>query len=372
MVISRGVAGGAPIHVLLLLRGLHDRAQTELIVGEPGYLADRVQALRIPVRIVPELVSALAPARDIVALRRIRSHIQAFRPDLVHAHSSKAGVLARYAAHRLGIPAVFTAHGWAFDPAVPNPYRTIARVAERTAARWTARFIAVSDAARRLAITEGITTERRIVTIHNGIPDLEPGTAASAGGPDARDRLVVVMVGRFEAQKDHGTVVRAIRRLAPRWEAWLIGDGPTRPAIEAEAARLGVGDHVRFLGVRTDVPELLAGADALALASRWEGFPLTVLEAMRATLPVVATDVGGVAEAVADGRTGFLVPAGDDVALADRLARLAADPALRTALGREGRRRFEASFTLEHMMRRTLAVYEDVLGPSARGVGDGA
>nr|WP_297861133.1 glycosyltransferase [Meiothermus sp.] len=170
------------------------------------------------------------------------------------------------------------------------------------------------------------------------------------------------MVARFAVPKDHGLLLQALADLQEQpWEVELIGDGPMQSLAEEQAARLGIGDRVRFLGARKDVAECLAQAHIFVLASNYEGFPLSILEAMRAGLPVVASNVGGVAEAVIDGETGFLVPRGDVHALRSRLAQLIENPQLRTQMGMAGRARYKAHFTLEQMLEKTLAVYEKVL-----------
>ena len=169
------------------------------------------------------------------------------------------------------------------------------------------------------------------------------------------------MVARFEPQKDHACLLRALAGAPGKWRAVLVGDGPTHPAAEALARELGIADRVSFPGSRDDVPDVLAGAHVFSLASRWEGLPRTILEAMRAGLPVVASDVDGVGEAVADEETGFLVPAGDSAALGRRLGQLFAYPSLRKRMGDAGRRRYEESFTFERMVAETAAVYDAVL-----------
>jgi glycosyltransferase involved in cell wall biosynthesis len=131
--------------------------------------------------------------------------------------------------------------------------------------------------------------------------------------------------------------------------------------LEAEAQRLRIGKRVEFLGERKDVAQVLAKAHIFALPTKWEGFPLSILEAMRAGLPVIASDVGGVSEAVVDGVTGFLVPTGDAVGFRDRLAVLLSNPDIRGRMGDAGRRTYEDKFTLDAMMRGTLAVYGSVL-----------
>jgi glycosyltransferase involved in cell wall biosynthesis len=169
------------------------------------------------------------------------------------------------------------------------------------------------------------------------------------------------MVARFQEQKDHALLLTALSGLRDRpWQLELIGDGPLQPAVEEQARRLGLDRQVQFLGVRRDVAERLARSQLFVLATRWEGFPYTTLEAMRAGLPVIASDVGGVREAVAHGETGFLVPRGDVEALRRRLSELLAAPELRRRLGAAGRRSFETTFTFERMIDKTAAVYQAV------------
>jgi glycosyltransferase involved in cell wall biosynthesis len=170
------------------------------------------------------------------------------------------------------------------------------------------------------------------------------------------------MVARLGPQKDHPTLLRALAELQELpWELDLIGDGPSTAQTAALASSLGVGGRVRFLGQRTDVEQLLARSQVGLLVTNWEGFPLSILEAMRAGLPVVASSVGGVGESVQDGETGYLVPRGDVALLRDRIGRLLASPELRGRLGANARTRYEQRFTLGRCVSRTLAVYHDVL-----------
>jgi glycosyltransferase involved in cell wall biosynthesis len=220
--------------------------------------------------------------------------------------------------------------------------------------------ITVSDHDRELAIRLGVLSARKVVTVHNGMPDVPFLALAGRNGRAVR----MAMVARFQDQKDHGLLLAALAGLSGTpWELDLIGDGPLQGAVEEQAKRLGLGDRVRFLGLRRDVAECLARCQLFVLASRWEGFPYTILEAMRAGLPVVASDVGGVREAVVHGETGFLVPRGDPAVLRQRVAEMLASPELRRHCGAAGRRRFEADFTFERMLDKTAAVYDQ----AARG-----
>ena len=170
------------------------------------------------------------------------------------------------------------------------------------------------------------------------------------------------MVARFGAQKDHPTLFRALAQLRDHpWQLDLIGDGPLMGEMEALSASLGLGGRVHFLGQRSDVDRILSEAQVSLLVTNWEGFPLSILEAMRAGLPVVASSVGGVGESVVNEETGYLVPRGDVAALKERIARLLSDPELRVRMGAGGRNRFQRAFTLAHSVNRTLDVYRSVV-----------
>jgi glycosyltransferase involved in cell wall biosynthesis len=211
----------------------------------------------------------------------------------------------------------------------------------------------VSNANRDLALRHGVSNEKKMLTIWNGIPETShrarPG---SAGVPR------VVMVARCVEQKDHSLLLRAFARIAEPSRLTFVGGGPKLAALQEEASRLNIADRVEFLGDRFDIAEILSTGHVFALATKWEGFPLSILEAMRAGLPVIASNVGGVAEAVTDETTGFLVERGDVFSFQNRLHSLITDAALRRRMGAAGRHRFESTFTLDHMLRKTLAVYQ--------------
>jgi glycosyltransferase involved in cell wall biosynthesis len=356
--------GGAQIHVrdLALAVQAHGHSPT-VITGGSGLFIDSLKAQGVPTVILRHLSMPIGPVRDLLAFQEIRAVLGALRPDLLTAHSSKAGILGRLAGRSLGIPALFTAHGWAFTPGIPSIRAAVYRQIERLAGPLSSRIITVSEFDRRLALEAGIVSGDRVVTVHNGIPDIAPGLRGDPALTPAR----LVMVARFEAQKDHATLLQALAGLQQHsWQLDLIGNGPLMGQMEALASTLGIAPRVRFLGQRIDVDRLLAQAQVFLLVSNWEGFPLSILEAMRAGLPVVASSVGGIEESIRDGETGFLVPRGGVELLRQRLDLLLTEPQLRVRLGARGRAYYEQQFTLDHSVAKTLAVYEDVL---ARGAG---
>ena len=169
-------------------------------------------------------------------------------------------------------------------------------------------------------------------------------------------------VARLEFQKDHETLFRALAGLLDReWTLELVGDGPREEQMRALAGQLGIGGRVQFSGLCSDVAQRLARAQIYALISNYEGFPISILEGMRAGLPVIASDVAGVRESVQDGRTGLVVPPRDAAATRAGLEKLLSSSALRRQMGEAGRKRFEERFTLDKMVDATLAVYEDAI-----------
>ena len=356
--------GGAQIHVRDLAAAVAARGhEPTVITSGSGAFIDDLRALGIPVVVLRHLTTPIRPLDDLRALREIHSALAGLRPDLIAAHSSKAGILARLAARRLRVPVVFTVHGWAFTPGVPPLEAALYRRVERMVGPLASRIIAVSEYDRRLGLEAHVASPDRLVTVHNGMPDIPIELRADP----ARVPVRLVMVARYGAQKDHPTLLRALAELRGyQWELDLIGDGPLMGEIEALTSHLGMSGRVRFLGQRKDVDRLLAAAQVSLLITNWEGFPLSILEAMRAGLPVVASDVGGVAESVREAESGFLVPRGDVGQLRDRIARLLTEPELRARMGASGRERFVRDFTLDGSVARTLAVYQETLA-HARG-----
>lgn len=360
-VITRGDSiGGGQIHVRDMARALQARGiRVAVAAGSSGALQDELQKTGIPYFEIPDLVRSIHPLFDLVAISALRRRIRAFRPDLVSCHTAKAGLVGRVAALLAGVPAVFTAHGWQFAEGIPAWQKLTVLSVETILARLTPRIITVSGYDRDLALTYRLGSKAKIRLVHNGMPWLERLTRRA--GTSATVRLV--MVARFQEQKDHGTLFEALGRLEDLpWSLELIGDGPDMARWQAWVEDRGWSSRVKFVGQVLDVPRRLESTDIFVLASLWEGFPRSILEAMRASLPVVVSDVGGVRESVTDGVTGYVVPAQDPAALADRLARLLADAELRRSLGEAGRLRYEEEFTFEAMLAKTQAVWDRVLG----------
>jgi glycosyltransferase involved in cell wall biosynthesis len=282
------------------------------------------------------------------------------RADVVHVHSAKAGFLGRLAGKLRGKrqACVFTPHGWSWwaaDGAEAGLYRQL----ERLAAGWCRTIVALSGDERSAGLAARVGAPEQYRVIPNGVP-LERFAL-----PRRPVRGRILMVGRLAPPKRPDLALRAlaaVRESVPEAELHVVGDGPLRAEAERLAAELGVAGATRFLGTRDDVPELLAEAECALLASDYEGCPLAVIEAMAASVPVVATEVGGTGELVRPGRTGEVAAKGDADGLGRALERVLADPQHAAALGAEGRRVAEESLSLERMVGRLVAVYDELPG----------
>lgn len=297
------------------------------------------------------------------ALRAVRRQLAELRPELVHTHLGYADLVGGPAAASLRIPVVSTLHSHAW----PGDLRARAMLRAMSLARRAsaARVIAVSEAARAAYLGSGADRPDRVVVVRNGIAGVaRPGTGRGVRVElgIAPEELVVAMVSSLRPEKAHDVAFAAVGQLLERFPALrllVVGDGPLRNEV-ARAAR-PLGDRALLAGHRDDVMAVLDAADVLLHPSRHDALPTTIIEAMACSVPVVATDVGGIPELVTDGVSGVLVDAPPSAsALARELASLLRDPARRRALATAGRERFEREFTAAAWVRRVRAVYDGV------------
>lgn len=357
-----------------------DRFRVALLAGKGGVLDE--DALRIPdaeVRLLPSLRREISPVGDPVALVALARAFRRMRPAIVHTHSSKAGILGRLAARLARVPrVVHTVHGWSFNDTQPRPVRTLYRSLERVAARATDRIVCVSERDRETGIALGIGSPDRYALVRSGIdlaefaPRPERRAAVRAALGVAEGEILVGAVACLKPQKAPLDLVEAAasaRARDPRLRFVLAGDGELRGPVEERARSLGLGESFRILGWRRDVPDLLAAMDLFLLTSLFEGLPRSVLQAMSAGVPIVATAAGGTPEVVRDRETGRLVPPGRPAEAAEAILDLAADLEGRTALATAARRRIGEEFDIRGMVRRLDRLYEEILRPSTARVG---
>jgi glycosyltransferase involved in cell wall biosynthesis len=360
--------GGGAVHVRDLALGLDpDRFRVQVAMPEDGGTVRReeFEAAGIPFHPV-EIAEGLS-LREVRRLRRL-----SIGKAILHVHGARAALFGRLAASRMDRrPAiVYTIHGFA-TPYYPQPRRGLLLAIERLLAPRTDRFVAVCEAERAALLAAGIGSPERIETVRNGIDVArfrDPGldrTAARAHLGVPADAFLVTTICRLFKPRDFDTLLRAFQRVAAFSAAahlLVVGDGPLRPQIEHTIASLSLDDRVTLTGWHRHPPAIYAASDVYVLTTwGWEGLPLTVLEAMAAGLPVIATAAGGVPEAVVDGETGFLVPRRDVDSLAHALRSAAQNPGRARTMGAAGRARAERLFTTTRMVAETARIYEHLL-----------
>lgn len=376
-VITRMNIGGPATHVVLADRGLAGRGWETLLVHgsvEPDEREADLSEVGIPLRRIPALARPIRPSSDARAFTAIAREIRRFRPDIVHTHLSKAGLLGRYASMATSRAArVHTFHGTVFGGYFGDRSSAAVVRAERFLGSRSARVIALSDRQRAELANFRIAPANRIRIVPLG---LDLGRFGVGSRADARAELgvgraeiVVLAVGRMVAIKRLDLLIRAFRIVhARRQEArlYLVGDGSERQRLEELARALGIDAAVRFIGWSAQTPLWYAAADVVALSSESEGTPLALIEAASAGRPAVAFDVGGVADVVADGVTGFVVPPLDEVGLANAITRLVGDADLRRRFGEAGQKQvvgFDAARLVDDLDR----LYREVLAERAVG-----
>lgn len=387
-VIARLNVGGPAIHATLLHERLDPtRFESTLVAGseaagEASYLDLHGRSARSLVTI-PDLGRELSGVRDVSALRQVIAVIRRVRPHIVHTHTAKAGALGRVAAWLCRVPViVHTYHGHVLHGYFsPGRTRVFAGI-ERALARVSDALVTVSPKVRDELLAFGVGRVEQYHVVPLGFDldrfthaDTKRGELRAELGVDA-GALVVGIVARLVPIKHYELFLEAaalVRERRPDARFVIVGDGECRAALETLAARLNLGGHVHFLGWRADLDRIYADLDLVALTSKNEGSPVALIEAMAAGRAVVATEVGGVADVVADRETGRLVPAppaGTAIMFADALLSLAEAPALRESLGREGRHRVLARYGASRLVQDIEALYGTLVAahPRLRGV----
>ncbi len=352
-------------HFLLpLMRGVRARGHEVIGACAEGTLLEPVRAEGFRVEPIPPTrsLSPIAQARALAALVRL---MRVERPDLVHAHMPFSGFLGRLAAKLAGVPRVaYTSHGFLFNQPGPWPRRAGSLAMEWLGARMTDVFLTVSEEEAQDARRLGLASDPHAVLNGRDPKRFHPDPAARsrlrAAFAVPPERVVVTVVSRLVRHKGHLELVAAMRDV-PEAELWVVGDRLATDRgqdIGSLLAASGLGDRLRLLGYRDDIPAVLAASDIFALPSHFEGLPMSVIEAMLTGLPVVATDVRGPREQVLPDITGLLVQPMQVRPLAEAIARLAADPQLRVRMGAAGLARALDRYSEAGVVGRTL----DLLG----------
>lgn len=356
-IITRGdLIGGAQIHVKdLCRRATEDGYHCFVACGQEGIFTKMLKELSIPYTTVPALKRNIDPIHDLLAILQVRKIIKKINPDIISCHTAKAGMVGRIAGFFCRKPTIFTAHGWQFAEGISTLQKWFVLAIEYICAQLSKKIIVVSEYDLHLAVHYHITSKNKLVLIHNGMPDVIQKKKKSSKIPE------LLMIARFQEQKDHPTLFKALSSIKDQpWHCTLVGDGPLLNDFKQEAVKQGLDLRIDFTGQITNVQDYLEKSDIYLLISNWEGFPRSILEAMRTGLPVIASDVGGCREAVIHGETGYIVPRGDVEGLKGFLVALINNAELRYSMGAAGRKRFETYFEFEVMYKKTKNVWESL------------
>ena len=376
-VITRLIVGGAQENTVATVLGLQQkrRSQVDLVsgptTGPEGSLEPAFASAPHLFKIVPTLVRPVHPANDLLALRNLTRIFRDTKPDIVHTHSGKAGILGRIAARRAGVPLiVHTIHGPSFGPFQNDLANLVFRFAERYAARFTTHFISVADAMTKQYLAAGIGKADQYTRVFSGFP-LAPFLAAT-NDLALRQKLgispgdfVIGKIARLFKLKGHDElfeIAPALVQRCPRIKFLLVGGGEWRGRFERLAESSGLKSHFIFTGLipPAEIPRHVGIMDALVHLSQREGLPRALPQALAAAKPVVAYDCDGAGEICVTNQTGFLVQPGDHVDLRDKLLLLAQDSILGSQLGKRGREIVKEQFSVERMVENIYELYQEL------------
>ena len=377
--ITRLIIGGAQENTLLTVEDQHHDFGDEVTLitgpglGPEGSLEERAGQGGFDVRIIPELRRSIHPERDWRSYRTLLKMLREINPQNLHTHSSKAGIMGRAAAAKLGIPVVHTIHGASFhygqNPLLQRTYIAL----EKWAARRCDTFISVCDAMTEHYVNAGIATPDKFVTIYSGM-QVEPFLQPSRNPEVIRKELglkpehvVIGKIARLFQLKGHEYVIRAAAEVVaehPHVRFLFVGDGILRGQFETQIAEAGLTDHFVLSGLvpPSKVPDMIHAMDIVVHTSLWEGLARVLPQGLIAGKPVVSYDVDGAREIVIPGETGYLLPPKSVQELTNALMELVGDRTLRQRLGQTGRDRFTEQFRHQTMTRRIRDVYVSLIG----------
>ncbi len=378
-IITRMIVGGAQENTLLCCQDAVRMFGDETLLitgpslGPEGDLLAGERELEFPVQLVPSLVRPIHPRQDVQCYRVLKSLLRSYRPDVVHTHSAKGGMLGRLAAWSLHVPVVVhTVHGAPFHPYQNAAARSFFRGCERFAARRCHHIVSVADAMTDQLVAARVAPRSKFTTIYSGM-EVEPflqadhdrqATRAELGWDDSH--VVVGKIARLFHLKGHGYVIEAARQViarCPQVRFLFVGDGILREQLQQQIAASGLDHHFRFTGLvpPARIPALIGAMDVLVHASLREGLARALPQALIAGKPVVSYDVDGAREVVRTGETGYLLPPCSVDPLAAALITLAERAELRQQMGQTGRARFTEQFRHQTMATQLRSLYQQLL-----------
>lgn len=349
------VIGGAGIHMSELVRACLNKGYTvKVAIGGKGLFYQQLVDARIDVVSLDYLVRPMNMLHDILAVRELNHLLMEYKPDLIHAHSAKAGLVSRVSGRISKIRTIYTVHGWPFTNGIFGIKKFLFLNVEKAMMFLSDRIITVSHYDLSLAKKHNFPRCEYIVPIHNGVPrpELKRKSYFKNG------KLNMVMVARFDKQKNQELLIQSLSGLlGDNWTLDFIGDGPSISYCKQLVESLGLEHNVIFSGFSTEVNKKLVESDLFLLISNWEGLPLTIIEAMALEMPVIASNVGGVSELISDGVNGFLVSEQKSITEAINYYIQNGNKILEH--GEESLKSFNSNFDVNLMLNRTFDVYEE-------------
>ncbi len=354
-IITNADLAGAPIHLECLINCFGERASIDAIFGEEGPIIDRLRSSNTRISILPRLRSAVSPKNDLIVLFQLVKLLRKISPDIVHLHSSKAAMIGRMACIILGIPWIYTVHGWGWRGFGNAKSKIILGIEKILSLSLKGFYIYVSKSVESEALSIIRIQHDRGRVIYNGVTDC--GHFPEPIGP-----LRIFMAARVCAAKDHETLVRAFERVCVPSRLILCGEGTDSNDFRRQVESWAPMRHldIELLGVRNDVRLFLHSINLVALISNFEALPLAIIEAMASGRAVIATNVGGVSELIEPGVSGALVPKGGADELVKAIERLS-HQALRNNIGMAARKRYEEVFNELGMTTAVWNVYQEMI-----------
>jgi glycosyltransferase involved in cell wall biosynthesis len=358
-IITRGdVNGGAQAHIIDLSKEqVIQGHKVAIICGKSSQSFDTLSSLGVNIFCLNDIRRQIHPYYDVVAIIKIIKIIRKEKPQIIACHTSKAGVIGRFAAVFSKAKTVYTPHSWIFsEPSYAKKIKTYIKI-EKFMAKLCHKIITVSENDFKIANKIKI---KKCITIHNGMADID--TALIKKDYNIEDKVKLIIVARLEEPKDLSSLFKALEQLKGRkWQLNIFGDGSLRTSLENECKQLEISNQVTFHGDCQNINEQLFNSDIFILISKSEGFPISIIEAMRAGLPVIASTVGGIPEAVKHNENGLLVDNNILNSLVIAIDQLLSNPKEIEKLGRDGRMKYEKLLTAKIMSDKTLELYNNVL-----------
>ena len=352
--------GGAQIHIKDMCVYLKKENYIPyVIIGfSKGEYLQLLKKAGINVIISKNIKRNFSLLNDFKAIIFLIKIVNKIKPNIVSSHSFKAGLILKISTFFLkNVPTIFTAHGWSFNNGIPLFRRFISLQIEKFLCGRVSRVITVCNSDYKLALEKKIVKEKKLVKIYNGMPLKE----YKLKNFKSHKIIKFISVARFESQKDHKTLIESFNQIDHKnWILYLIGDGPNYKLIEHMIIQKGLQNKVKLLGAKNNVEKYLNKCDIFILCSLWEGFPRSILEAMRSSMPIIATNVGGCSESVIDSYNGFLFNPRDVSALSKYISLFLDDFPLIRKFGTRSFKIFESKFTFQKMYKKTLKIYKNI------------